>query len=145
MLRHLTVSMLLVLSIMFASGCGDDVTEAGRDGEAAKTRTSGAEGPAATGARVGNQVFDVKVSGGRLEPASIEAQAGAVTIRLRNVSDRPLRIALREGKQLLTEGGPASRKQLSEITVPVEAGKTYEYFTPGQGKAELSGKLVVSK
>lgn len=142
-----TMTMIVLVFALPFAGCGtsDESPSTTSDTEAPQAaRTSGKDGPAATGGRSAMQVTDITVTGNRFDPARIEAKAGVVTLRLRNASDKPLRLALREGRQLLTEGGPASGKQVSEITVPVEAGKTYEYFTAGNEKNGLLGRLEVA-
>lgn len=126
--------------MIFFGGCGGDSAPGG------SATTKRAEDPVADGpAKVDGQTTLVTIGegGSEFDVRSIRASPGVLTIRLRNLNDSPRILAIRQNGQVLSEGGPAAGEQLSEITVPVEAGSTYEYYVVGSQVAGLVGAVTV--
>jgi hypothetical protein len=132
---------LMFVCVLITAGCSSDHTS---KNPATSERKSGADGPAATGARtLDGQATTITVRGGRFTPSDIDANKGVVTLRLKNPTARLLRLGIREGEQVLTESTPASGEQVAEVTIPIEAGKDYTYYAIGVKDPKLSGTIHV--
>lgn len=142
--RRFMCALVLVVVTLATTACSRDAKTTPTQNHDVRATT--ASQPASAGSdAVDGQIATITLVDGQFDFNLIKVQPGVVTLRLSNPSDRPVRLAIRNRDQILAEGGPASGKQRSEITLPVEAGITYEYFTPDRNGSQPVGTVVVGK
>lgn len=139
--RHrLGMSILLAGSMLFISACGSADSEPATSGKSIE-----AAAPAETGKEsVNGQTATITLSGDTFDTTAVNAKPGVVTIRLNNPGTTAARLAIRQGDTVLAEGEPASGAQISEVTIPAEAGATYEYFLAGRKTSTATGTVNVA-
>lgn len=155
--RFLMLFIVLVAGSLIAFGCGQDETLTGTvETHAEETETTetgdttdtvGATGTTEDeggGEDAAGNVVDIPVKSGTLEfeVTELELEPGTYTLRSENPDALPHNIAIdehgvSETGELVSNGG------VSEITVTLESGKTYEYFCTPHRAAGMVGTITV--
>jgi plastocyanin len=127
-----TRELLLVIPVLAAAGCGNGAAPAR---SVMTTVARPAEVLKLEAAPSGDLRFDV---------ATLEAQAGTITLLMRNPSAVPHNITVK-GAGVYEQGKVVSNGGESRVTVKLKAG-TYEFFcsVDAHEAAGMKGRLVVA-
>ena len=146
-MRKILFLLLALLIALALAGCGDDDSSSDSDSKSGSAQSSDAGTDEGTsGGGTAGQTLELGVVKGKLkfDKVQLTAPAGEVTLKLTNADAVPHNIAVKDGDKELGAGELVTNGDVSEVTVTLEAGKTYKFYCQPHEAAGMTGELTVT-